>query len=57
MRYFNITGLCDKVKHYATAASEKLHGVKQLTDTELLKASTACTPEGIQAVPEAEMRS
>ncbi|MDR1896697.1 MAG: ATP-binding protein, partial [Prevotellaceae bacterium] len=34
MRYFNISGPCNKAKHYMIEASTRLQGVKQLIDME-----------------------
>ncbi|MDR1897073.1 MAG: hypothetical protein LBR10_09820, partial [Prevotellaceae bacterium] len=34
MRYFNVSGPCNKAKHYMIEASTRLQGVKQLIDME-----------------------
>jgi hypothetical protein len=34
MRYFNIAGPCNRVKHYMIDAASRLHGVEQLIDME-----------------------
>jgi predicted AAA+ superfamily ATPase len=34
MRYFNVAGPCNNIKHYMIDAATRLHGVEELIDNE-----------------------